>query len=142
MLHLGISWNSSFKLVKHCAKTYVRTGLGYLIRVSDEPSELEQILSEIWQICIIQQHLAVAQTDHWRFLKRNLMHFYSTIINLTLILTYLYSMEHFCYFFYSQAPNSTGANAFSNLTSNERSLETGQVIQMSLKPNERYDLNS
>ena len=39
--------NSSYKLVKHCAKTYVRTGLGNLILASDEPSELEQILSEI-----------------------------------------------------------------------------------------------
>ena len=51
-------------------------------------------------------------------------------------------MEHFSNFFYAQAPNSAGANAFCNLTSNERSLETGQVIKMSLKPNERYDLNS
>ena len=57
-------------------------------------------------------------------------------------LTYLYSMEYFFNFFYAQAPNSTGANAFCNLTSNEESLETGQVIKMSLKPNERYDLNS
>ena len=28
------------------------------------------------------------------------------------------------------------------LTSNERSLNMGQVIKMSLKPNERYELNS
>ena len=34
--------------------------------------------------------------------------------------------------------NSAGANAFCNLTSTERSLEMGQVIKMSLKPNERY----
>ena len=46
MLHVGFSWNSSYKLVKHCAKTYVRTGLDNLILASDEPSELEQILSE------------------------------------------------------------------------------------------------
>ena len=47
VLHLGFSLNSSYKLVKHCTKTYVRTGLGNLIDASDEPSELEQILSEI-----------------------------------------------------------------------------------------------
>ena len=29
-------------------------------------------------------------------------------------LTYLYSMEHFFNFFYAQAPNSAGANAFCN----------------------------
>ena len=55
-------------------------------------------------------------------------------------LTYLYSMEHFFNFFYVQAPNSAGSIAFCNLTSKERSLETGQVIKISLKPNERYDL--
>ena len=38
--------------------------------------------------------------------------------------------------------NSAGANAFRNLTANDRSLEMGQVIKMSRKPNERYDLNS
>ena len=38
--------------------------------------------------------------------------------------------------------NSADAKAVCNLTSNERSLEMGQVIKMSLKPNERYDLNS
>ena len=38
--------------------------------------------------------------------------------------------------------NSAGAKAFCNLTSNERSLEMGQVIKMSLKPNDRCDLNS
>ena len=51
-------------------------------------------------------------------------------------------MEHFFNFFYAEAPNSAGANAFCSYTSNERSLETGQVIKMSLKPNERYDRNS
>ena len=76
MLYLGFSWNSSYKLVKHCAKTYLKNC------ASDELSELEQILSEIWHICIIQERLAVAQTDHWRFLRRNLTYFYITIINL------------------------------------------------------------
>ena len=32
-------------------------------------------------------------------------------------------MEHFLNFFCAQAPNSAGASAFCNLTSNERSLE-------------------
>ena len=30
-----------YKLFKHCAKTYVRTGLGNLIWASNEPSEVE-----------------------------------------------------------------------------------------------------
>ena len=41
VLHIG------YNLVKHCAKTYVKTGLGNLICAPDEPSELEQILREI-----------------------------------------------------------------------------------------------
>ena len=45
----------------------MRTGLGNLICASDEPSELEQLLSEIGYICIIQQRLAVAETDHLVF---------------------------------------------------------------------------
>ena len=48
-------------------------------------------------------------------------------------------MEHFFKFFYAQAPNSAGANAFCNLALNWR---WATVIKMSLKPNERYDLNS
>lgn len=28
MLHPGLNWNSAYKLLKHCAKTSVRTGLG------------------------------------------------------------------------------------------------------------------
>ena len=59
-------------------------------------------------------------------------------------LTYLYSIEYFCYFFYAQAPNSDllVLTQFCNLISNKSSLEMGQVIKMSLQPNERYDLNS
>ena len=54
----------------------------------------------------------------------------------------LYSLGPFFTFSTLELQNSAGANAFCNLTSNERSLEMGQVIKMSLKPNERYDLNS
>ena len=57
-------------------------------------------------------------------------------------LTYLCSLGPFCTFSTLELQNSAGANAFCNLTSNERSLEMGQVIKMSLKPNERSDLNS
>ena len=56
-------------------------------------------------------------------------------------MTYLYSLGPFLTFSTLELQNSAGANAFCNLTSNERSLEMGQVIKMSLKPNERYDLN-
>ena len=57
-------------------------------------------------------------------------------------LTYLYSMEHFFTFFTLKLQIVPALTHFCNLTSNERSLETGQVIKMSLKLNERYDLNS
>ena len=69
------------------------------------------------------------------------MYLYSTIVNLPTC-NRNYSLGHLLYFFYSRAPNFAGAKAFFNLTSNERSLKMGQVIKMSLKPNERYDLNS
>ena len=134
VLHLGFSWNSSYKLVKHCTKTYVRTGLGNLICASDEPSELEQILSEIWDICIIHQRHAVAER-----------YFYSTKVNwLTCNRNKVtFTVWGTCFTFSTlQLQNSAGAKGFCNLTSTERSLEIGQVIKMSLKPNERYDLNS
>ena len=54
----------------------------------------------------------------------------------------LYSLGPFFTFSTLELQNSASAKAFCNLTSNERSLEMGQVIKMSLKPNERYDLNS
>ena len=57
-------------------------------------------------------------------------------------LTYVYSLGNFFTFSSLELQNSAGANAFCILTSNERSLEMDQVIKMSLKPNERYDLNS
>ena len=47
IVNFAMMHSTSYKLVKHCTKTYVRTGLGNLIRASDEPSEVEQILSEI-----------------------------------------------------------------------------------------------
>ena len=56
-------------------------------------------------------------------------------------LTYLYSLGPFLTFSTLELQDSAGAIAFCSLTSNERSLVMGQVIKMSLKPNERYDLN-
>ena len=73
------------------------------------------------------------------------MYFYSTIVNLlTCNRNYLtYIVWGTCFTFSTlEHQNSAGAKAFCNLTSNERSFEMGQVITMSLKPNERYDLNS
>ena len=57
-----------------------------------------------------------------------LLYYDNQFANMQLELTYLYTMEHFFYFFYSQAPNSAGVNAFCNLTSSERSLETGHRL--------------
>ena len=73
------------------------------------------------------------------------MYLYSTIVNLPTcnrnLLTFI--VWDTCFTFSTlELQNSPGAKAFCNLTSNERSLKMGQVIKMSLKPNERYDLNS
>ena len=73
------------------------------------------------------------------------MYFYSTIVNLLTCyrnkLTFI--VWGTCFTFSTlELQNSAGAKAFFNLSSNERSLEIGQVIKVSLKPNERYDLNS
>ena len=73
------------------------------------------------------------------------MYLYSTILNLLTcnrnLLTFI--VWDTCFTFSTlELQNSAGAKAFCNLTSNERSLEMGQVFKMSLKPNERYDLNS
>ena len=56
----------------------MKTGLGNSICASDEPSELKQILSEIWDICkiIIQQRHAVAQTDILNLLNLNKFSFF------------------------------------------------------------------
>ena len=145
MVHLGFSWNSSYKLFKHYAQTYVRTGWGNLICTSDEPSELEQILSEIWYICIIHPRLAVAETDHWRFLRRNMMYLYSTIIHLLTCNRNLLTFIVWSTFF----PFSTlkfqillALTHFVIWPLTKGHWRWASVIKMSLKPNERYYLNS
>ena len=50
MLHLGLPWDSSHKIFKHCTKTYVKTGLGNLVCPSHELSKVEQNLVEMWDL--------------------------------------------------------------------------------------------
>ena len=50
MLHLGLPWDSSHKIFKHCTKTYVKTGLGNLVCPSHELSKVEQNLVEVWDL--------------------------------------------------------------------------------------------